>query len=251
MKLYDLSVPISNRAAEPFPPHIVYHSHEEGARQAAEALGVPLNVFPNERAWAVETVTLSTHNGTHMDAPYHYGPLSDGKPARTIDHVPLEWCYGDGVLLDFSQKEPGSSIEIEDVDAALKRIGYALKPLDIVLIRTDADKKFFDPTYFVAHAGMSAKATRYLLDHGIRLTGTDGWGWDIPLNLQAEQYRATGDPNVLWEAHFLGTKIEYVHIEKLANLDLLPQPFGFKVAAFPILVENASGSWVRPVAMFP
>ncbi len=251
MRLFDLSVPISNRAAEPYPPQIVYHGHEEGARQASEALGVPVNAFPQGRAWAVETVTLSTHNGTHMDAPYHYGPLSEGRPARTIDRIPLEWCYGDGVLLDFSHKEPGASIEVQDVEAALKHIEYVLKPLDIVLIRTDADKKFFDPSYLFAHAGMSAEATRYLLEHGVRLTGIDGWGWDIPLHLQAERYRATGDPSVLWEAHFLGTEIEYLHIEKLANLDLLPRPFGFKVAAFPILVENASGGWVRPVAMFP
>ncbi len=250
MKIFDLSVPISNRAAEPFPPRIKYHGHEEGAQQAAESLGIPINAFPNGRAWAVETVTLSTHNGTHMDAPYHYGPLSEGIPARTIDRIPLEWCYGDGVLLDFSYKEPGSSIEVEDVDAALKRIGYTLKTLDIVLIRTDADKKFFDPSYFSAHAGMSAAATRFLLEQGVRLTGTDGWGWDIPLNLQAEHYRATGDSSVLWEAHFLGTEIEYLHIEKLANLDLLPQPFGFKIAAFPIMIENASGGWVRPVALF-
>ncbi|MHB1681682.1 MAG: cyclase family protein [Bacilli bacterium] len=251
MEFFDLSVPISNRAGEPHPPQIVYHSHEEGAREAAEALRIPLNAFPQGRAWAVETVTLSTHNGTHMDAPYHYGPLSEGRPARTIDRIPLEWCYGDGVLLDFSHKEAGASIAAEEVDAALQRIEYVLKPLDIVLIRTGADKKFFDSSYFFAHAGMSAGATRYLLERGVRLTGIDGWGWDIPLNLQAESYRATGNASVLWEAHYLGQQIEYLHIEKLANLDLLPRPFGFKVAAFPILVENASAGWVRPVAMFP
>lgn len=251
MEFFDLSVPISNRAGEPHPPQIVYHSHEEGAREASEALHIPLNAFPQGRAWAVETVTLSTHNGTHMDAPYHYGPLSEGKPARTIDRIPLEWCYGDGVLLDFSHKEAGASIAAEEVDAALQRIEYVLKPLDIVLIRTGADRKFFDSSYFFAHAGMSADATRYLLERGVRLTGIDGWGWDIPLNLQAESYRATGDAGVLWEAHYLGKQIEYLHIEKLANLDLLPRPSGFKVAAFPILVENASAGWVRPVAIFP
>lgn len=251
MEFFDLSVPISNRAGEPHPPQIVYHSHEEGAHEASEALHIPLNAFPQGRAWAVETVTLSTHNGTHMDAPYHYGPLSEGKPARTIDRIPLEWCYGDGVLLDFSHKEAGASIAAEEVDAALQRIEYVLKPLDIVLIRTGADRKFFDSSYFFAHAGMSADATRYLLERGVRLTGIDGWGWDIPLNLQAESYRATGDAGVLWEAHYLGKQIEYLHIEKLANLDLLPRPSGFKVAAFPILVENASAGWVRPVAIFP
>lgn len=250
MKLFDLSVPISNRAGEPNPPRIEYHSHADGARQASAALGIPPGAFPSGMAWATETVTLGTHSGTHMDAPYHYGPLSEGRPARTIDQIPLEWCYSDAVVLDFRHKPAGGRIDADDVEAELRRVGYRLKPLDIVLIWTGADKRFFDPSYFSAHPGMTSGATRYILSHGVRLTGIDAWGWDAPLDVQAAEYRA-GGPSSLWEAHFVGKEIEYLHIEKLANLEQLPSPHGFKVAAFPVPVEGASAGWVRPVAIFP
>jgi kynurenine formamidase len=54
---------------------------------------------------------------------------------------------------------------------------------------------------------------------------------------------------VLWAAHFVGKEKEYCQIEKLANLEKIPQPFGFKVAVFPIKVEGASAGWARPVAI--
>ena len=77
-----------------------------------------------------------------MDAPWHYGPTSEGKPARTIDQVPLEWCCGDGVLLDFTHRKKGEVISKDDVVVALEKIDYKLKPGDIVLIRTDCCKYY-------------------------------------------------------------------------------------------------------------
>src|SRR5699024_10131785 len=78
----------------------------------------------------------------------------------------------------------------------------------------------------------------------------DGWGWDIPLPKQAEQYKKTKEDNILWAAHFVGKEKEYCQIEKLANLDQLPNPTGFKVACFPINIKSASAGWARPVAIF-
>ena len=45
---------------------------------------------------------IAPNAGTHIDAPYHFGPTSDGQRARTIDDLPLDWFYSDGVVLDFS-----------------------------------------------------------------------------------------------------------------------------------------------------
>ncbi|GGA42561.1 cyclase family protein [Paenibacillus physcomitrellae] len=249
MKLIDLSVPLSPRIKEPLPAKIDYHSHEDGARQGAAILGLQTEFFPDSKAWATETVTLNTHAGTHVDAPYHYWPTSEGKPARTIDELPLEWFFSDGVLLDFSAKPPGYEITQADLEAELNRIGYTLKPLDIVLIRSDADKRLYQEHYAFLHAGVSAEATEWLLDQGIKVVGTDGWGWDIPLNLQAEDYKKNPREGVLWAAHYLGREKEYCQIEKLANLEQIPKPFGFKVSCFPVKVEKASGGWARPVAI--
>lgn len=250
MKIIDLSVPISPRICEPLPAKIEYSSHKEGAQQAAAMLGLKPDDFPESQAWATETVTLNTHTGTHVDAPWHYWPTSEGKPARTIDELPLEWFFSDGVLLDFSQKPSGYEITTNDLIAELERIGYKLKPLDIVLIRTDADKRLYEEHYAFLHAGVSAEATRWLIDQGIKVVGTDGWGWDIPLNLQAEAYKREPKDGVLWAAHFVGQEQEYCQIEKLANLEQLPRPFGFKVSCFPVKVEKASAGWSRPVAIF-
>jgi kynurenine formamidase len=81
-----------------------------------------------------------THSGTHVDSPWHYGPLCEGKPSQTIDQIPLEWCYGPGVVLDMRHKEPGSEITVDDLKIALEKIQYTLKPLDIVMLQTGADK---------------------------------------------------------------------------------------------------------------
>src|SRR5215510_12941094 len=92
-RLIDLSDTLSNRTREhePNAHEIVYTTPEESA---ANDFGVE-GLWPDERGWAVETVTLSTHSGTHVDAPFHYGG-----GGRTINDVPLEWCYGNGVRLD-------------------------------------------------------------------------------------------------------------------------------------------------------
>jgi kynurenine formamidase len=61
-----------------------------------------------------------------------------------------------------------------------------------------------------------------------------------PLNM-VEHFSKTGDKSLLWEAHFAGIERKYCHIEKLANLDLLP-PHGFKAACFPVKTTGASAA---------
>ncbi len=248
-RIIDLSVPMDNNAGEPAPPEIKYIDHDMGAEEAGRWFNLKKEDFPDQKAWAQEYISLTTHTGTHLDAPYHYGPTSEGRPAKTIDQVPLEWCYGDGVVLDFSHKQAGSEIFEKDIIEALKKINYTIKPMDIVMIRTDADKYFFEKDYNTRHAGMTAEATRYLLKQGVKVTGIDGWGWDIPFPVQAERYKKEKRDGILWAAHFVGKEMEYCHIEKLANLDKLP-PFGFKVAVFPVKITGASAGWARPVAIF-
>src|SRR5580698_1552945 len=134
-RLVDLSVPLEHLAAsEPLPAQIHYVRHaEEGLAQMQQFFGVtPADlVYSNGQGWAVEEIQAITHTGTHVDAPYHYGATSDGKPARTIEHVPLEWCFAPGVILDMRHKAAGETISVDDLATALGNIGYTLKPLDI------------------------------------------------------------------------------------------------------------------------
>ncbi|MDR7314387.1 cyclase family protein [Brevibacillus nitrificans] len=248
-RMIDLSVMLDPVAKEPSPPDIRYGDHESGAVHAAQLFGLQPSDFPESKAWANETVTLTTHTGTHVDAPWHYWPTSEGKPSKTVDQLPLEWFYSDGVLLDFSDKPQGYEITVSDIQQKLEEIQYTLKPFDIVLIRSDADKRFYEENYFQSHAGVSAEATHWLIDQGIKVMGTDGWGWDIPFSLQAADFKQNPREGVLWAAHFVGKEKEYCQIEKLANLDQLPKPYGFTVAVFPIKVKGASAGWARPVAI--
>ena len=232
-------------------PQVEYRDHAAGAEgMPAYFPGVTKDQLPGGLGWAVETLTLTTHSGTHLDAPYHYHPTMDrGKPALTIDEIPLEWCFGDGVLLDFRRKGNGERITVNDVRQELKRIRYEIKPLDIVLIETGADRAWGTPEYLRTGAGMTRESTLYLTEKGVRVVGIDAWSWDRPLPFIAEEFQQKGDPRVIWEAHFSGIEIGYCHMEKMANLSAIGQPQGFTVCCFPIKIKRASGAWVRPVAI--
>jgi kynurenine formamidase len=162
--------------------------------------------------------------------------------------VPLEWCYSDGVVLDMRSKADGERIEVSDIKAELERIGYEIKPMDIVLVMTGVDKFWGSPDYINRGAGMTRKSTLWLIERGVRVMGTDAWGFDRPFASIVEEVRITGDPSIIWEAHYAGIEEPYCHLEKLANLDLLP-PHGFKIACFPVKITGASAGWCRPVGI--
>ena len=96
---------------------------------------------------------------------------------------------------------------------------------------------------------MGLEATLYLLERGVRLTGTDAWSWDAPFVHTAQKYQSSQDASLIWEGHKAGLEIGYCHMEKLTNLDQLP-PSGFMVSCFPAKVKRGSAGWTRAVAIF-
>ncbi|HSG56339.1 MAG TPA: cyclase family protein, partial [Paracoccaceae bacterium] len=105
-RLIDISVALEAGIASDPPimlPQIEYHAHADTAAQVASFFeGLTPDDLPGGEGWAVETLQISTHNGTHLDAPYHHHSTMDGGArALTIDEVPLEWCLNRGVKLDF------------------------------------------------------------------------------------------------------------------------------------------------------
>ena len=231
-------------------PKVQYMDHDEGAGIMTMFFpGLHKEHLPDGKGWAVEHVELSTHSGTHLDAPWHYHPTMDkGRPALTIDEVPLDWCMGDGVVLDFRHLPDGHRVMPEEIQAALDKIGYALKPGDIVLVMTGADRQWGSPDYMSKGCGMGRDATLWLLEHDIHVVGTDAWSWDPPLGLVAQEFERTGNASLVWEGHFAGIDKGYCHIEKLRGLDQLP-PFGFTFFCFPVKIKGASAGWIRAVAM--
>ncbi|MFC1824608.1 cyclase family protein [Thermodesulfobacteriota bacterium] len=232
-------------------PEIDYVDHEQGAEQMKDFFpGVTREHLPKGLGWAFEVLTLATHSGTHLDAPYHYHPtMNKGERAITIDEIPLEWCFNDGVLLDFRKKQDGERITVEDLEKELGRIEYSIKPLDIVLIWTGAEEAWGTENYLRKGAGMDRRSTLYLTEQGVKVVGIDAWSWDRPLPFLAEEFHKTGDPSVIWEAHFAGIETGYCHMEKMANFSSIGRSHGFSVCCFPIKIKGASAGWVRPVAI--
>ena len=178
----------------------------------------------------MERITFTTHNGTHLDAPWHFASTMDGgKPAMKIDQVPLEWFFSSGVRLDFRSKPDGYVCKADDVKRELDRVGYSLKPLDIVLVNTAAGTRYGEADFLDRGCGMGREATLFCR-RVVRVTGIDGWSWDAPFSFTRKRFTETGDASLIWEGHKAGRDIGYCHMEKLTNLDQLP-PIGFKACA--------------------
>ena len=251
----DLSIGLEpDVPSEPWPPSVEHFDHEAGADLLADNLaaagveGVEGSEFPDGMGLAWEEVTAIPHAGTHLDAPWHYGPEVDGDPAKTVDEIPPGWCYGDAVVLDFTWMGAGEEITPDDVDDQLADLDHTLSPGELVFLETGADDLWGTPEYLTEFPGMGAAATKHLVEQGVKVIGTDAYGFDKPFAEMGRRYAERGDDAELWPAHFAGRDVEYCQIEKMANLDALPRRTNVPVVAFPIEIAAASAGWVRPVA---
>ena len=256
-RFIDLSIYLENDVISDPPmmqPKIEYVTHDAGAEQVKLFFdGLESHELPDSEGWAVEFVQLCTHNGTHLDAPYHYHSTmngKDGNPERaiTIDEVPLEWCFQSGVKLDFRHFPDGYVVTAGDIELELARIGHTLSPLEIVLVNTAAGGAYGDSDFVSRGCGVGYEGTMYLLEQGIRVTGTDAWSWDAPFDQTAARFAETGDSSLIWEGHKAGRHIGYCHLEKLHNLESLPST-GFTISCFPHKIRGASAGWTRAVAI--
>ena len=253
-RIVDLSVSLEMGIASDPPimlPEIIYMNHQETAEQIMSFFpGLKKEDLPGGEGWAVERLNIATHNGTHMDAPYHYhSTMNKGERAITIDEVPLDWCLRPGVKLDFRHFADGYIVQPADVEAELQRIGHALQPLDIVVVNTSAAELYGQPDDLMKGCGMGREVTNYLTERGVRVVGTDAWSWDAPFALTAQEYAKTGDASIIWEGHRAGMNIGYCQMEKLTNLDSLPG-HGFEISCFPFKIKAASAGFTRTVAIF-
>jgi kynurenine formamidase len=125
MQFVDLSAPIV-----PSPPEtpellrteIEFSGHADGAATIEAMFGVAPELLRDGEGWAVETfLRFGTHNSTHVDAPWHYNSTVGGRPAQTIDQLPLEWFFAPAVVLDFDGRPDDEVIDVADVGCACVR----------------------------------------------------------------------------------------------------------------------------------
>ncbi len=263
MKIIDLSLPIDEKAFEVHHVDIERVSHTQGIEKFNRVI-MGKTIFgrmqyllgrrilkakdlPDEEFLSLEIVHSPVHIGTHLDYSFHYGSHSEGRPSKTAEEIPLEWCYGDGVRLDLTYKKPQETIAASDIEACLKKIKYSLKPLDIVLFYTGSDAFYGSPKYFAEYPGVDISAIDYLLDRGIRIFGVDTMGIDRPYKFMLKEFLHDKKRDAFYPAHFYGRKREFIHIERLANLRSLPD-FGFKISCLPIKIKGTGAAWARVVA---
>ncbi|MFH1504918.1 MAG: cyclase family protein [Candidatus Omnitrophota bacterium] len=264
MEIIDLSLAIDDTAFEVHNLEIERVSHKEGVEKLNKVLMsktsegkkeylagkriIKKEDLPDEEFLSLEIVHSPVHIGTHLDYSFHYGSKSQGRPSKTADQIPLERCYREGVKINLTHKSPEEVITAEDIKQGLNKINYNLKPEDIVLLWTGSDKLFGRPEYFSDYPGVDISAIDYLLDKEIKIFGVDTMGIDRPYKFMMAEFLKTKNTKVLWPAHFYGRKREFIHIERLANLESLPD-YGFKIACFPVKIRKTGAAWARVVGM--
>lgn len=172
----------------------------------------------------ITQLSMSTHQGTHLDAPFHF--LDDGK---TVEQLDLNKCIGEALLVDLSHKQPKEPITPEDFAGYADRIGEGTR----LIYRTDWHKQYPQKHYFSDFPYMTIELAEWLAERKIALIGMD-----VPTP-NATDY----DP-----VHKILLSAEIVIVEGLANLgDIGTDTFFFMAA--PLRIRGRDGSPVRAIAM--
>ena len=170
----------------------------------------------------VSRLSMGSHQGTHLDAQYHF--VHDG---RKVEEMPLDWFYGPARLLRIP-KPPRAEITVSD----LKPFEQILLPGARIIYETGWHRHYGLSDYFTDFPSLTQEAASYLAGLRIRLLGMD-----------------TPTPSRdYYEVHhlLLEKNVEMVIVESLANLDSLPDQFLF--IGFPLHIGGGDGSPIRAVA---
>jgi kynurenine formamidase len=160
MRIIDLSSTIDSTLYEADPVTHEVLTPAQGVAHMSEQLRLRLGIefdpaeLPDSEFLSLDRISLTTHTGTHVDAPSHYGSRAsygNGTP-RHIDEMPLDWFYRPGVVLDLKGHGTGT-VGAAHLEKEFARIGYTPAPMDVVLLNTGASE----------HAGSSPTTCTTLL----------------------------------------------------------------------------------------
>ncbi len=251
MKIIDLSKEIYFNKQDPWYMRIKikHKSHKKSHFLLKYYLKLNKNILGDFQGWADDKiVSMGVHAATHIDAPWHYNPTTNGEKAKTIDQMPLEYGFSDAVIIDLREKPDFYMLDTEELKRQIEENKLEINEKTIVLFRTGRDKYIGTKEYPERGVGISAEVTEWLIDRGVKVMGVDQWGFDLPLKYMAEKAKELNDSDFFWQAHRVGAKKEYYHIEQLVNLSSLPLK-GFKISVLPLKIKGASAAPARVVAI--
>jgi kynurenine formamidase len=183
------------------------------------AEGKPLNI---------QKVTVATHSGSHIDAPYH--AFEHG---RTIDQIPLDTFVGRAAIVPI-KRGGGEAIPAADFENS----GVRVERGDILLVQTGWDARFTSQDYY-SYPYLSEEACRWMVERGVKLVALDCLSPDMPLSMRP--------PDFAYPAHrtLLGAEIPI--IENLRNFGAV-EGTHCRVIALPLRIRGGDGGQTRVVA---
>jgi cyclase len=225
---------------EPISIRIDTLNHVDGVAHLCKGFAIDPSDWPDGYGISNEIVTLSTHQGTHIDAPLHYGP-----GGSDIVAAPLETFMGQAVVF-IDRTSPGAHVVL-DREQYLARLDQYRERATAVFFITGAYERYGDPSYFTDFKGIPAWYVEAALDRGYTLIGTDAFSVDPPFAVMSQAFMDTGDNAVLWPAHVLGRRRPYYQIERLCDLAPFETARLVEFIALPIKIHSGA-AWTRAVA---
>ena len=175
----------------------------------------------------LELLFLSSHTGTHLDAPFHF--VKDG---IKIDQIPLSRLLGKAILVKL-KKSKNTSISKSDIILYEKRNGI-IPDYSSVFFYTGWQKNIKNENYFTENPGLSLPAAQYLVSKKVNLVGIDSPSIDL-------------GKDESFSVHHVFSKSNILIVENLANLDKISSnEFSFTI--LPLKLKDATGSPVRAIA---
>ncbi len=180
-----------------------------------------------EDGYNLELVFLSSHSGTHIDAPFHF--LQNG---AKIHKIPLERLVIDAILIKIKKgKKIITRQDIEDFE----KNNFLIPKKSTVIFHTDWSKNLKKNFYFTKNPGLSSSAAKYLVSKKINLIGIDSPSIDLGTDEKFSVHQILSKNNILI-------------VENLINLEKI-HTTQFRFVVLPLKLENATGSPVRALAI--
>lgn len=177
----------------------------------------------------LELLFLSSHTGTHLDAPYHFE-----KNGAKIHQIPVTRLMGGASLIKI-KKVKDQTITKKDL-LEFERKNGNIKNFSSVIFFTDWQKNLNKKFYFTSNPGLSKSAANYLVSKKINLVGTDSPSIDLGRDQSFVVHKIFAKNNILI-------------VENLFNLDKIPT-FDFDFIILPLKLKDATGSPVRAIAIY-
>lgn len=189
--------------------------------------------FTENYSYTAEKVSFSTHGPTHVDSIMHIDP----KPgAPSIDEIPLDWFYTEGICIDLSHIPPRTEYTVEDIKQALAKYGLEIKKGDTVLLYSGHYVRTYGtPAWLTDYPGLSRAAAEYIYGAGAINIGQD-----------APSHDRAGTTS--YPAHQVCREMQTLNIENLGDLRPVVGK-RFRFIGLPLKIRKGSGSPIRAVAV--